>query len=309
MLGLPVVLLAALPSASPLVLHVEVADNLTDSDTAELTRHLSKAVARRTSREVRVDPAEPSGPCDAECQRSVTERTGAPDLVLLRFYGAITSIGVFVSRAPGTSEPLRVDVDRDPASWPEVFGSIAASLFPSKSPPLAERAPSPPSPSRGRAPDPAPARARPAASVALSQGIVDEPPSRSGPYLLAGAGAVLAAAGAALTVSWSVSLDDVEGRLAARDDRGRIEGIGHQEALDAYASINLRQGLSFAALGAGAAALGGAVIWWALSPEEPSVAPARPGSAEGGPLARGTGWRLLPASASGAAALVLSASF
>lgn len=81
-----------------------------------------------------------------------------------------------------------------------------------------------------------------------------------GPLALGGAGALVAAGGAALLALASSDRSVIEG--AARDEQGRVVGITLAEADDLESRAAIEQGLGFALTAAGVAAAGAALVWW-----------------------------------------------
>jgi hypothetical protein len=154
----------------------------------------------------------------------------------------------------------RIDLPPERSSWGKLIAEVASTLFPKAPEPEVTQQP---------APSPAP---KETARTELAPDL--RPPSETprGAYLLAGAGAASLLASVALFVSAARDIDAFETRAmdgcVQLEERCLITSIPADEAAAEVDSIRRRQGVAFAAAGAGVLLAGGGLLWALLSGED-----------------------------------------
>lgn len=237
--------LGALLTQAPVVVHLQVAENVAEVEAKRIVERFAEASRVASGLEVQVYEGWACGDQE-DCAQKLRAQTGASQIVLLRLFGGITTIGL-VAELDGRSERASLDIEVSE----ERSGAIARLVKMFWREP-AVRKPPPELPKVQETPPP--------------RAIVEPPKieesSSVGPWVILGSGLALGAASAVLWATAASSRRSVDDRLAMRNSDGEISGISYSDALDAYSSINLRRNLSLAGLGAASTALAVALVWW-----------------------------------------------
>lgn len=208
-------------------LHLEESD-LHEESTHQVMTSVARALEAASAERVRLDDPSWSS-CDARdrCLADIRARTASEDVVFVRVFSGPSLVHVVLERVARTGEVKLVEVDlpRGAASWDEPLGVAVRQLPPS---PLAVAEAADLSTDRPRADA--------AASV--------------GPWLVFGAGASAAVAGAIFGVLANSARDELESSVRLDTDYDRLSGQLEDRALAANVLF---------AVAAGAAVTG--VLW------------------------------------------------
>lgn len=243
--------LGALLTQAPVVVHLQVAENVAVSRAKGLTQRFVEEAKSASGLEVKALEGQVCGDQDA-CAKKLRAQTGATQVLLLRLFGGITTIGVVVE-SKGQIERASLDSDA-PESWPAVIRSMVRQYWPE---PVRVSPPQPPA---------VKATAPPASTLDVTA--VTQTPSPqhtksfAGPWVFLSSGLALGIVSAVLWGTADSSRRSLEEKLSMVDPDGKIVEISFDAATDAYGSINLRRNLSGASLGAMSAALVVAFVWW-----------------------------------------------
>jgi hypothetical protein len=227
--------------AGATVVRVDVAENLPIETAHRIATTLAAAIEHDTGRTA-VAETRPTGDCATDaCVAEIRARTGAEDVVLLRLYRAISTIGLFAQVAGG--RPHKVELDADEATWAPALSALAIELFPRKARSSARTVAAP-----HEAPPP------PAAT----------PPSPILPAIAVSLGGALTAASITLFVAADRRRSEIDGEIERGTVDGIIYGISHADAARRYDRVNAEvwAGIGLG-VGAGALLLTG-IVWWLL---------------------------------------------
>jgi hypothetical protein len=235
-----------------IAIHVESAEGVDATEVESIVALMKRAIEAQASDIVSVDPRAGEA-CDVDrpaCINSIANRMATSDVLLLRFIGVVTKIGVSAEHVrPAPAEPLeaQASLGSDPDKRWTTITKLVAALFPKQKPlPLATC---------------------PADAKAPARAAADSGPSRPiGAYIGLAAGLAAVGIAAGIWTSQRSSEDDLRVKLALRDPTTNlIDGVSYDDAQRSLSSINTRRTISAVTGIAGAAIAIGSVVWLVLA--------------------------------------------
>ncbi len=244
--------LGALLVQAPVVVHLQVAENVAEPRARGLTERFVEEARRASGLEIKVHEGWACGD-QGDCATKIQAQTGAAQVVLLRLFGGITTIGL-VAESNGQLERVSLESE-SPRLWPSAIRRLVRRFWDVRDvrdEPL-QVTPPPPDISKNQI---APVIEAPLPKPQMSF---------VGPWVFLSSGLALGVVSAVFWGTAQSSQSSLEDKLGAVDREGRIVGISFDAATGAYRSINLRRNLAVGSLGAMSASLVVAFVWWLVA--------------------------------------------
>jgi hypothetical protein len=209
-------------------LRIDDARGVSNDDVAEICGVLGKAIEDRAKLTSAIDAAETSCTRADRCIEDLRARTGATDILFIRFLGVPTRIRLLIElfplRATVASKTVELDLTRTRSSWAATLAGVAAELFPKREQPVAQ-------PARSPELQPPPEKTPPEIAVAPTSREPEEEDDGWIPWAVIGTGVVVGAVGIGFGVSSrnarseAISGPHTDAENAALEDRAIGHGI------------------------------------------------------------------------------------